>query len=200
MDRLRVECAWKASQTHESLVRFLIEEAYEVVEAVETGTAEDLREELGDLLLQVVFHARMAEEGSAGPEGRTPFDVTEVVEGITAKLRRRNPHVFGDDETGLPAIDRDDPDAVNERWEQMKAAEKPERDSVLDGIAPALPALAAAQKVIERLDRAGGIPQPDGDGVGEQLWAVVRRAHDEGVDPEQALREVVRRAAEAAGA
>ena len=201
MDRLRSECAWKASQTHESLMRFLIEEAYEVVDAVETGTAEDLREELGDLLLQVVFHARVGQEG---PAGRTPFDIAEVVDGITAKLRRRNPHVFGDEasaqpDAGLPPIDRTDPAAVNERWEQVKAAEKPQRDSVLDGIAPALPALATAQKVMERLERAGGAGeavQPQGDGIGEQLWRVVRQAHAEGVDPEQALREVVRRMAE----
>ena len=190
MDRLRTECAWKASQSHESLMRFLVEEAYEVVDAVETGTADDLREELGDLLLQVVFHARVAEEG---PAGRTPFGIADVAAGITEKLRRRNPHVFGsDDVTGLPSIDRTDAAAVNERWEQVKAAEKPERDSVLDGIAPALPALATAQKVIERLEREGEVPDPAGDGVGEQLWAVVRRAHAEGVDPEQALRQVVR--------
>ncbi len=201
MDRLRRECAWKRGQTHRSLVRFLVEESHEVVEAVETGTAEDLREELGDLLLQVVFHARIAEESP------TPFDVVEVADGITDKLRRRNPHVFGVDEAtsqaaGLDPIDRDDAEAVNARWEQVKAAEKP-RDSVLDGIAPTLPALATAQKVVERLERTGRATDPSpaatgqpGDAaaeVGEQLWALVRRAHAEGVDPEQALRDVVRR-------
>ncbi|QWC86950.1 MazG family protein [Nocardioidaceae bacterium] len=193
MDRLRSECAWKASQTHESLVRYLVEEAYEVVDALETGDADDVAEELGDLLLQVVFHARIAEEG---PQGRTPFGAADVARGITAKLRRRNPHVFGeDDRTGLPPVDRDDAAAVNARWEQVKATEK-RRESLMEGVPSSLPALLTALKAVERLERsADGPTEPtdDDDEIGEQLWRLVERAHAEGTDPEQALREVVRR-------
>ena len=126
MDRLRSPggCPWDAEQTHESLVAYAVEEVYEVAEAVETGDRAHLREELGDLLLQVVFQARVAQEHPT-----EPFDLEDVAAGIAAKLRRRHPHVFGDVEAG-------DAEEVHRRWEQIKTAEKA-RESVLDGIPPA---------------------------------------------------------------
>lgn len=185
MRRLRAECPWKREQTHRSLVRYLLEESYEAVEALESGDDEHLREELGDLLLQVVFHAAIAEERGA-------FDLDDVARGITAKMRRRNPHVFGDH----PAAGAEELDAaaVNELWEQAKAAEK-DRATLDEGIPFALPALLYADKVLDRLDRAGrpvGVPAAPVD-LGERLLALVQEARAAGTDPEQALREAVRR-------
>ncbi len=148
MRRLRAECPWKREQTHRSLVRYLVEELHETVDAVETGTADDLREELGDLLLQVYFHAAIAEEAGE-------FTVDDVAAGIVAKLRRRNPHVFGDAGEQAGAAE------VNELWESVKAAEKPRAD-VTDGLAPSLPTLLYADKVLARLARAGR-PAPDAE-------------------------------------
>jgi XTP/dITP diphosphohydrolase len=183
MDRLREECPWDREQTHRSLARYLLEETYEVLEAIESGDLDHLREELGDLLLQVYFHARIASEQ---PDG---FDVDDVAAGIAAKLVYRHPHVFA----GLAVEDADE---VNRNWEALKAAEK-QRDSPLDGIPVALPALAYADKVTGRLARAGLLPDdPPGDTarpLGDELLALVLRARAEGLDPEQELRDSVRR-------
>ncbi|MDO9454708.1 MazG family protein [Nocardioides sp.] len=182
MRRLRAECPWKQEQTHRSLVRYLVEELHETVDAIESGTPDDLREELGDLLLQVYFHAAIAEESGS-------FTLDDVAAGIVAKMRRRNPHVFGDAGRQGSAAE------VNELWESVKATEK-QRDHVTDGIAPTLPALLYADKVLDRLGRAGAAPVAPaaaGDGVGDRLLALVAEAHDAGVDPEQELRDAVRR-------
>jgi len=181
MRRLRAECPWKAEQTHRSLVRYLLEEAHETVEAIEAGTPAELCEELGDLLLQVYFHAVIAEEGGA-------FTLDDVASGIVDKMRRRNPHVFGG--AGPQASAED----VNDLWESVKAAEK-ERADLTDGIAASLPALLYADKVLDRLERAGAsVDTPGGaDSVGERLLALVAEARSLGVDPEQELRESVRR-------
>ncbi|KRB76996.1 hypothetical protein ASE01_09535 [Nocardioides sp. Root190] len=196
MRQLRAECPWKQEQTHRSLVRYLLEETYEAVEAVDggedTGDWSHLAEELGDLLLQIVFHAVIAEE-------RGDFDLDTVARGITAKMRRRNPHVFG----GVGDVSGDggvggglDAAAVNDLWQRAKAAEKAERtDRPLDdGIPAALPALLYADKVLDRLERAGrpAAPDPGAADVGERLLALVAEARAAGVDPEQALRDVVR--------
>lgn len=111
MDRLRRECPWTAQQTHASLARYVMEEAHETVEALESGDLDHLREELGDLLLQVVFHARIAAEEAGG------FDIDVVVAGITAKLIRRNPHVFADGDASTP-------EEIDAAWQRIKAAEK----------------------------------------------------------------------------
>jgi XTP/dITP diphosphohydrolase len=180
MRRLRAECAWKQEQTHESLRRYLVEESWETLEAIDSGDADHLREELGDLLLQIGFHAVIAEE-------RGDFTFDEVVQGIVDKLRRRNPHVFGD----VPVTDAA---SVNELWESVKALEK-ERSSVFEGLPPGLPALLLADKVLDRAERAGtpvGVPQ-SGE-IGDRLLALVAEARDAGVDPEHALRDAVRRA------
>ncbi len=182
MRQLRAQCPWKHAQTHTSLVRYLLEEAHETVEAIESGDAAHLREELGDLLLQVFFHAAIAEEAGS-------FTLDEVAADITAKMRRRNPHVFGDAPPG-------DPSAINEQWEQIKASEK-QRTSVIDGLPSSLPALLYADKVVDRLGRAGHafVPATERD-LGDRLLGLVAEAHATGVDPEQALREAVRRLVE----
>ena len=190
MRRLRAECAWKAGQTHRSLARYLLEEAHETLEAIDTGDATLLREELGDLLLQVYFHAVIAEETGE-------FTIDDVAGDIVAKMRRRNPHVFADASGGTPA-------EINETWEAIKAGEK-QRDSVTDGIPPTLPALLYADKVLDRLSREGpGAPadpespaaqlaEPLSDDLGDRLLALVAEARESGTDPEQALRDAVRR-------
>jgi XTP/dITP diphosphohydrolase len=197
MDRLRSPggCPWDAEQTHASLVPYVLEEAYEVAEAVESGDRAHLREELGDLLLQVVFHARVAQEDPA-----EPFDLDDVADGLTAKLVRRHPHVFAD------VDDVTDPDAVNRQWDRIKGEEK-QRASVLDGVPLALGALARAQKVASRAaraDLAAAVPPPGGEDVGSRLLALVLEARTAGLDAEGELRrataawEARLRAAEAA--
>lgn len=185
MLRLRAECAWKAEQTHRSLSRYLLEETYETLEAIDTGDPSHLQEELGDVLLQVVFHSVIAAE-------RGDFTLADVVAGITEKMIRRNPHVFAEAPGG-------DAHAVNEAWEVIKENEK-QRSGPLDGIPAELPALLYAVKVLDRLGRSGG-SAPGGEvsalspnsEIGEQLLALVEQARLAGVDPEQALRDVVRR-------
>jgi len=204
MRRLRAECGWKRGQTHRSLERYLLEEAHETLEAIDegdrTGDWSHLREELGDLLLQVYFHAMIAEE-------RGDFTLDDVAADIVAKMYRRNPHVFApsdDDPTSAGDID--------EAWQRIKAAEK-QRSSVTDGIPPSLPALLYADKVLDRLAQEGrgelptgrpavevdDAPPPAGpaapapaDDVGARLLALVAEARAAGVDPEQALRDAVR--------
>jgi XTP/dITP diphosphohydrolase len=182
MDRLRSPggCPWDATQTHQSLAKYLLEETYETLEAIETGDMALLREELGDLLLQVLFHARLAEEL---PEGQR-FSIDDVASDLVDKLVHRHPHVFADTEvTGA--------DEVNENWERLKAAEKG-RASVVDGVPMGQPALALAAKLVSRAERAGIDPPVEGDGIGERLLVLVREAVAAGVDPELALRKTAR--------
>ncbi|HWD79506.1 MAG TPA: MazG family protein [Kribbella sp.] len=183
MDRLRRNCPWDQEQTHESLAKYLLEETYETLEAIDTGDRDHLREELGDLLLQVAFHSRVAED--AGEDG---FTIDDVAGGIVEKLVRRHPHVFG-------TVDAADAAAVEANWETIKAAEK-QRSSVLEGIPLALPALALADKVLGRAAKVLPAELPpagtsDADRVGHQLLELVREARVLGVDAEQALRTVV---------
>jgi XTP/dITP diphosphohydrolase len=183
MDRLRSPggCPWDAEQTHSSLAPYLIEEAYETLEAIETADLPALREELGDLLLQVLFHARLAEE--AAPAER--FTIDDVAADLVAKLVRRHPHVFADVLAGSVT-------EVETNWEAIKKTEK-QRTSVTDGIAMQQPALALAAKLVSRSGRAGlAVPLPAGDGIGERLLAVVADAVRAGIDPEQALRQSAR--------
>lgn len=184
MRRLRAECPWKAAQTHRSLARYLLEEAHEVLEALDTEDTVLLREELGDLLLQVCFHAAVAAE-------RGEFTLDDVAADLTAKLVRRNPHVFGPGAAaGGPELDAA---AVNEAWEAVKATEK-QRTRLDDGLPPTLPALLRADKVLDRAERAGTplAVDPNAPDVGERLLALVAEARDAGIDPEQALRDAVR--------
>lgn len=188
MDRLRTECPWDREQSHRSLAPYLLEESYETLEAIESGDLVHLREELGDLLLQVFFHARVAaEDGEAG------FTIDDVAAGIVDKLVHRHPHVFARAADADPLT----PDQVNRNWEALKATEKG-RASVLDGIPVALPALALADKTLGRAARVGITPAGvDAGGLGAALLRLVERARAEGVDAEQALRDAVRRVADA---
>ena len=188
MARLRRECAWKAGQTHQSLARYLLEETYETLEAIEAGDDDHLREELGDLLLQILFHAVIAEE-----QGR--YDIDDVAADLVVKLRRRNPHVFDPDRSGV-ATGPTTPEAINEQWERIKAEEK-QRSGLMEGVPEELPALIRAVKALDRLERAGTVPQVDADSadLGDRLLALAAEAITAGVDPEQALRAAVRRLA-----
>lgn len=195
MDTLRSPggCPWDAEQTHASLVKYLLEEAYETAEAIEDGDEVALREELGDVLLQVVFHARIAQERLTAEGGGWTID--DVIGGIVDKLVRRHPHVFGDT-VAKTAGD------VEAHWEALKAAEKG-RTSAVDGVPIGQPALALASALIGRAAKAGvdapvrtAIEAPvrvDEESVGELLLAVVALARSAGVDAESAMRAAARR-------
>ncbi|MCJ2115566.1 nucleoside triphosphate pyrophosphohydrolase [Methylobacterium sp. J-001] len=208
-------CAWDVRQTFATIVPYTIEEAYEVADAVARGDRADLRDELGDLLLQVVFHARMAEE-----EGAFAFD--DVAKAIGEKLVRRHPHVFAPDGTPLPAGSTlRDPAQVEAQWAAIKAQERAERDpgatvpDPLSGVARALPALARAEKISRRAAAYGfdwgnaaqvidkvreetdevaealdaGDAQALSEEIGDLLFSVANLARHAGIDPETALRD-----------
>ncbi|HXB47326.1 MAG TPA: MazG family protein [Streptosporangiaceae bacterium] len=195
MDKLRLNCPWDARQTHASLAPYLLEETYETVDALASGDQAAVREELGDVLLQVVFHARVAEERSDG----TGYDIDDVADGIISKLTRRHPHVFGD-------LTVSGPDEVTLNWDSIKAAERAARSggsgepSALDGVPMSQPALSLAAQLLRRAERAG-VPaeladQPAGapgvSDIGQELLALVNRARAEGMDPELELRAAAR--------
>lgn len=181
MDRLRSPggCPWDAEQTHRSLARYLLEETYEVLDAIESDDADLLREELGDLLLQVLFHARLAEEEDA------PYSIEDVAGDLADKLIRRHPHVFA-------SAARGDAATLNETWEQQKIVEKG-RTSATDGVPLAQPSLALAAKLVARTHRAGlPVAAPSGNDIGARLFAIVTEAVAAGVDPEGELRRTAR--------
>lgn len=188
MDRLRSPggCPWDAEQSHESLLKYLLEEAYEYIEAVESGDADAMKEELGDLLLQVYFHARIAEERSD-----KPFNVNDVAEGVAEKLINRHPHVFGE-ASAKTSVE------VKQNWEAIKNAEKT-RTSVIDGVPLGQPALPLAAKLIHRAGKNGVELPPielqeiqrgevSEKSVGDALMAIVELADKNNIDPESALR------------
>jgi NTP pyrophosphatase (non-canonical NTP hydrolase) len=168
---------WKQQQTHASLAPYLLEESYEAYDAIAAGDLDALREELGDVLLQIVLHARLAQDL---PEDRR-WSVDDVAGGLVDKMVRRNPHVFAGAEV-------DGVDAITENWERIKQAEK-SRDSALDGIALSQPALALAAKILERASRAGvTLPLPADPDLGSVLLRTVAQARADGLDAEAALR------------
>jgi XTP/dITP diphosphohydrolase len=187
MDRLRRECPWDRRQTHESLRPYLLEESYETLDAIDSGDYAKIREELGDLLLQVVFHARVAAERTDG----TGFDLDDVARGISAKLIRRHPHVFA----GVEVADADE---VKRNWEKIKAAERAAAGdgapgSVTDGVPLAQPALALAAQ-LQRRAQAAGVPDevadlPEASELGAELFALVTKAQQAGLNPELELRQ-----------
>lgn len=199
-------CPWDAEQTHESLTRYLLEETYEVIEAIDTKSPEHLKEELGDLLLQPVFHAAIAEEAGY-------FAMADVIQSLCDKLVRRHPHVFGD-------LQISDSDAQVENWERIKKAEKgKERPSALSGVPPHLPALLKAQKITEKASRVGfdwehadqvfakvmeelhefeeawegGDETRMEDELGDLLFAIVNLGRFLSLNPEEALRKTINR-------
>ncbi|TQM38843.1 XTP/dITP diphosphohydrolase [Pseudonocardia cypriaca] len=188
MDRLRSPggCPWDAEQTHESLLQYLVEECYELYQAIEDGDRDAIREELGDVLLQVLFHARVAAEHDA-----RPFTIDDVAGDLVAKLVGRHPHVFA----GSEQIDT--AERQERRWEELKRAEK-QRGSSVDGVPLGQPAVALAAKLTSRTARAH-LPTdllPAGASVGEQLFALAAKAKLAGVDPEAELRTAARRFAD----
>lgn len=181
-------CPWDADQTHASLVRHLVEETHELIEAIEEGSRDDLLEELGDVLYQVLFHADLAAHTS-----EESFDIQDVAARLTEKMVGRHPHVFGD-------VTLETADDVTAAWDDFKAAEKPGRTSVLDGIPAGMPALALADKVLGRAEKIGlleadaGFPLPieSESDLGPLLLAIVASARSQGLDAERALRGAVR--------
>jgi XTP/dITP diphosphohydrolase len=187
-DRLRRECPWDAKQTHESLAPYLLEETYEALDSLDQGDLAELRGELGDVLLQVVFHARVASERADG----TGFDIDDVARGIAEKLVRRHPHVFGD-------VQVSDADEVRRNWDAIKAAERAAAGdgrpgSVLDGVPMGQSALSLAAQLQRRAAAAGVVPEAGhlpADSVSElgaELFALVAKAQAAGLNPELELR------------
>jgi XTP/dITP diphosphohydrolase len=217
VDTLRRSCPWDREQTHASLLRYLLEEAYEAAETIETDDMPALREEIGDVLFQVLFHARIASERSADDGG---FTIDDVADTLAAKLIRRHPHVFG----GVSVSSASD---VNANWEEIKKAERAQKaaetesgpPSVLDGVVFGQPALALAAQLQRRAGRVGfpaSLPSPDcaaggaadadsaedADGaaetqeIGDELFRLAVRASSAGIDPEMQLRAAARRYAD----
>jgi XTP/dITP diphosphohydrolase len=190
MDRLRSPggCAWDAEQTHESLIKYLLEESYEFIDAIETDDRAGMREELGDVLLQVYFHSRIAQDHPTDP-----FSIEDVARAIADKLISRHPHVF----ENLAVSGTEE---IIENWEAIKAREKG-RTSAIDGIAMAQPALPLVAKIFYRAEKYKvelDVPQFESEqevnekSVGEALASVIGWAHENGIDPENALRAQAR--------
>jgi XTP/dITP diphosphohydrolase len=192
MDALRVNCPWDARQTHETLTPYLLEETYEAVDALSGSDQAAVREELGDVLLQVVFHARVAAERTDG----TGYTIDDVADGIIDKLKRRHPHVFSD-------VSVSGPDEVKRNWDAIKAAERAAAGatgsgSALDGVPLSQPALSLAAQLLRRAERAGAPAELSraepatgvtaGGELGRELLALVNRARAAGLDPELELR------------
>jgi XTP/dITP diphosphohydrolase len=186
MHAVRERCVWSQRIDHAALVPYLLEESAEVVDAVEVGTRADLREELGDLLWQVLFHAEIASEHED-----EPFDIDDVARGLTEKMVRRHPHVFGD------AV-AETPEEVLVHWNAAKAAEKRTRTSVLDGVSAHMPSLALAQKLVGKAAQvgvessAGEVEPASEEALGDALLALVVAARARGWDAERALRTRLR--------
>jgi XTP/dITP diphosphohydrolase len=187
MEDVLDRCVWSKTMTHESLLTYLVEESYELVDAVESGVPEHIREELADVLLQVVFHSAIARRDPA--EG---FGLEDVARDAADKMIRRYPHVFA-------GVDAPTVEDVLRVWSAAKAEEKAERVSILDGLPSALPALALAAKTVGRVDRSAlevPLPTPsevasDEEELGRQLLGVAASAARAGLDPERALRRAV---------
>ena len=188
-------CPWDAEQTHQSLAKYLIEETYELIDAIESNDRQQILEELGDVFYHVVFHSDLAESGSLGE----PFNIQDVAELSIAKMKGRHPHVFGTPEE-LEKYKAETGDDVMRSWDAHKMKEKPERQSVLDGIPNSLPALLLADKVIGKAQKLGVLETEatpafaleDEDQLGGLLLALVLSAKHQGLDAERALRETIR--------
>ena len=177
-------CPWDAEQTHESLLKYLLEESYEFVESIETGNRADMREELGDILLQVYFHSRIAQEHES-----EPFNVDDVAKAVADKLISRHPHVFSD-------VKVDSSSDVLENWEHIKREEKG-RTSAHDGVPIGQPALSLASKLVYRAQKNKlSTPEhpsrdiaPSDEALGRELLSLISWAVEHGLDPEVALRK-----------
>jgi XTP/dITP diphosphohydrolase len=196
LEKLRAPggCAWDAEQTHESLVKYLVEESYELVDAIERGDRDEMIEELGDVLYQVVFHADIAAH-TPGEE----FTLEDVAANMTAKMIGRHPHVFGDS-AQKDALNIQSGSDVSGMWDELKKADKSHRTSVLDGIPQSMPALALADKVLGKAEQIGildadapaALALSNEEELGGVLLAIVTSARANGLDAERALRTVLR--------
>ena len=196
LEKLRAPggCAWDAEQTHESLVKYLVEESYELVDAIERGDRDEMIEELGDVLYQVVFHADIAAH-TPGEE----FTLEDVAANMTAKMIGRHPHVFGDS-AQKDALNIQSGSDVSGMWDELKKADKSHRTSVLDGIPQSMPALALADKVLGKAEKIGildadapaALALSNEEELGGVLLAIVTSARANGLDAERALRTVLR--------
>ncbi len=188
-------CPWDAEQTNQSLIQYLLEETYELIDAVESGNRDEVLEELGDVLYQVIFHSDLASTGTLGE----PFDIEDVASFMENKMRSRHPHVFGTQEE-LAQFAAQTGDEVMQNWDAHKKKEKPGRTSVMDGVPKQMPALARANKVIGKAEKAGilnplsepAVPMSSEEDLGRLLLAVVASARALKLDPERALREATR--------
>lgn len=188
-------CPWDAEQTHQSLIQYLLEETYELIDAVESGNRDEVLEELGDVLYQVIFHSDLASTGTLGEA----FDIEDVASFMEHKMRSRHPHVFGNQEE-LAQFAAQTGDEVMQNWDAHKKKEKPGRTSVMDGVPKQMPALARANKVIGKAEKAGilnplsepAVPMSSEEDLGRLLLAVVASARALKLDPERALREATR--------
>ncbi len=188
-------CPWDAEQTHRSLVQYLLEETYELIDALEAGDRDEVIEELGDVLYQVIFHSDLGSTGTMGE----PFTLEDVAQFMEQKMRSRHPHVFGTAEE-LEKFAAETGDDVMQNWDSHKKREKPGRTSILDGVPQAMPALALANKVMNKAEKAGilekstepVVPMESEDDLGKLLLAIVASARAVGLDPERALREATR--------
>jgi len=196
LEKLRAPggCAWDAEQTHESLVQYLVEETYELVDAIERGNRDEMIEELGDVLYQVVFHSDIA--------AHTPgedFTLEDVAANMTAKMIGRHPHVFGDS-AQKEVLNIQSGSDVSGMWDELKQADKSGRTSVLDGIPQSMPALALADKVLGKAEKIGiidasapgALALSTEEELGGVLLAIVTSARLNGLDSERALRTVLR--------
>jgi XTP/dITP diphosphohydrolase len=191
LEKLRAPggCVWDREQTHASLVQYLVEETFELVDAIEAGDRDELIEELGDVLYQVIFHADIAAEAGE-------FTLEDVAAHMTAKMVGRHPHVFGDAAGNV--VSATTPDEVVATWEKVKAVEKAHRTSVLEGIPQGMPSLALADKTLGRAAKVGVvreaavIPNTEQE-LGDELLAMVVAAKAVGLDSERALRGALRR-------
>ncbi|GAA3651669.1 MazG family protein [Microbacterium marinilacus] len=196
MRAVRDRCVWTQQIDHRALVPYLLEESHELIDAIEAGDAAGMREELGDLLWQVLFHAEIASRGADGEA----FDVDDVAASLVEKMVRRHPHVFGDEVAETP-------ERVLELWNAAKASEKRQRTSVLDGVARSMPSLALAQKLIGKAAQVGvgsevalavhdaaevgAVPESEAE-LGDLLLTLTAAARQNGWDAERALRERLR--------
>ena len=187
MAAIRERCVWTQQIDHRALVPYLIEESHELIDAVEAGSRADLREELGDVLWQVLFHSEIASR-----DAEDPFDIDDVARVLNEKMIRRHPHVFGD------AVAKT-PEEVLVHWNAAKAAEKHTRTSVLDGVSRGMPSLALGQKLVGKAAQVGVDPvvseseDPASEAeLGDALLALVQTAREQGWDAERALRERLR--------
>ena len=188
-------CPWDAEQTHDSLTKYLIEEAYELVDAIESGNRDEVLEELGDVLYQVIFHSDLAATGSLGEK----FDIEDVAELSAKKMMGRHPHVFGNEEE-LQKFAATTGDEVMVNWDDHKKKEKPHRESILDGIPQGMPALALADKILGKAEKIGLLdadaPGPfsvtSEEELGAILLAIVSSGRAAGLESERALRSALK--------